>query len=453
MTRAVRPAVGYECGAGAYMARWAAVWLGVVACGGEPDAEVTWDDVAPIVEARCASCHQPGSIGSMDLTTYPKAKDWADAMATATAARTMPPWLVTDDGSCGTFADSEALSDEEIATIAAWADAGAPEGEGRPVKPPAPPTLDTWDLELSTPTDVPEPEGTVFAPSDEYRCYRFPNDSDHDWFFTGSEVIPGNPSIVHHVLLMVVDPAEVGWYGTTNGDEMDRMEDEDPRPGWDCLGTVGGGARERAMPVEWAPGQGAVELPEGLGVRIRPGDELVVQMHFSLPDVALRGQSDSTTLHLRTATTVDQEAFFAIPDKFIESMYSIPPDTIPAGRESVDYTWDMRVEELAFYAYQDGYPSRYRLWGAIPHMHQMGRQQTLTLDPEKGKKQCLAEVRSWDFAWQRVYFYEEPIELDPADVLKVRCTYDTTDAPRDVAPGWGTGNEMCLMGMLVTAEP
>jgi hypothetical protein len=423
-----------------------------VGCGREPEAGATWDDVAPIVEARCAGCHQPGGIGTMDLTTWASAKDWADAMAAATAARTMPPWLVTDDGSCGTFADSEALTDEEIATFAAFAEAGAPEGKGRKVVPPPPAGLDDWNLELTTPLDVPEVEGTVFAPSDEYRCYRFPNDAAEDWFFTGSEVLPGNPAIVHHVLLMVVDPAQVGWYGATNEDEMSRMEAEDPRPGWDCLGTVGGGARERAMPVEWAPGQGAVELPDGLGVRIRPGDDLVVQVHYSLPRVELRGQSDSTTLRLRTTPQVDREAFFAIPDKFVESMFSIPPDTLPAGRESVDYTWEMRVEELGYYAYQDGYPSRYQLWGAIPHMHQLGVAQTLTLDPAKGKRQCLAEVKDWDFGWQRVYFYEQPIALEADDVLKVRCTYDTSGVDRDVAPGWGTGNEMCLMGMLVTAE-
>jgi hypothetical protein len=435
------------------MARW--TWLGVWAAGCAGDAtepEVTWDDVGPIVAARCAGCHQPGSVGPMDLTTPEAAKGWADAMAAATAARTMPPWLVTDDGTCGTFADSEALTDEEIATFAAWAEAGAPAGKGREATPEAPAHLAEWDLEIVTPLDHPEPEGTVFAPSDEYRCYRVPNETPGDWFFTGSEVLPGNPAIVHHVLLMVVDPAGVGWYGSTNTAEMDRMEAEDPRPGWDCLGTVGGGVRERAMPVEWAPGQGPIEYPEGLGVRVRPGDELVVQVHYSMPSVDLRGQSDQTTLRLRTATSVEREAFLAVPDKFIESMYSLQPDTLPAGRESVDYDWEIRAEDLSFYAYQEGVPQKYLLWGVLPHMHQYGRSMSLTLDPAAGEDTCLAEVKSWDFNWQRAYFYEEPIAIGADDLLKVRCTYDTTDASRDVTPGWGTGNEMCLMGMMVTPE-
>jgi hypothetical protein len=428
--------------------------VGLVACGSDPEPKPpTWDDVAPILEARCAGCHQAGGIGTMDLTTFAGAKDWADAIATATAARTMPPYLATADGSCGEFAGDETLTDAEIAVFAGWAEGGALEGSGKSVTPPAVPSLATWDLELHTPEDFPVSEGTPFAPSDEYRCYRFPNETDEDWFFTGSEVIPGNKAIVHHALLMVVDPEAVGWYGSTNGAEMDAMEDQDDRPGWDCLGTVGGGARERAMPVEWAPGQGAVNLPEGLGVRVRPQDVLVVQMHYSMPTLALQGQSDSSTFRLRTAPQVEQEAFFAVPDKFIESIYSIPADTLPAGRESVDYTWDMSVDELSYYAYQDGYPSGYKLWGVIPHMHQLGRSQTLTLDPDKGKEQCLVEVKSWDFNWQRVYFYEEPVSLSAGDRMEVRCNYDTTSAPRDVAPGWGTGNEMCLMGMLVTPEP
>lgn len=438
------------------MGRWVSLAFGLAACGGgggtPADEAVTWDDVAPTIEARCAGCHQPGGGAPMDLTTPGAAAEWADAVAAATADRSMPPWLATSDGSCGEFADSEALTDEEIARFAAWAEGGARPGRGAPITPPPPPTLPDWDLELVTPTDTPEPEGTPWAPQDEYRCYAFPNDGATDWFFTGSEVLPGNPSIVHHVLLMVVDPEDDGWGSRTNAEEMADLEDDDPRPGWDCLGTVGGTARERAMPVEWAPGQGAVTLPDGLGVRVRPQDVLVVQVHYSMPSVDLRGQSDSTTLHLRTAPTVEREAHFALPDKFIETMYEMRPDTIPAGDPAYQYQWSMDVSELRWYAYQDGAPQRYRLWAVLPHMHGYGSRMSLRLDPADGRKECLVDLPRWDFNWQRTYRYAEPIDLEVGDDLVVNCVYDTTGASLPITPGWGTGTEMCLMGLLVTVE-
>ncbi len=424
-------------------------WLGC-ATDAPPD-EVDWDTLAPVLESRCAGCHQPGGAGPMDLTTAASAAEWAESMAVATAARTMPPWLVRSDGSCGTFAASEALTDEQVALFARWAEAGAPPGSGRPLDPPRPPTLDRVDVELATPLDWPVPEGDVFAPTDEYRCYELPNPSDQDWFFTGSEVLPGDPAIVHHVLLMVVDPEGYGWDERTNSEVMADLEDDDPRPGWDCLGTVGGTARERGMPIEWAPGQGAVTLPDGLGVRVRPQDRLVAQVHYSMPSVDLRGRSDSTTIHLRTSDQVDREAYFAIPDKFVESVFSLPPDVLPAGQESVSYTWEMDADELEFYAYQEVPRDAYELLAVLPHMHQRGR--TISLHVERpGRDECLVDVPRWDFAWQRMYTYATPIPLAPGDRLVVECTYDTRDATSDVTPGWGTGTEMCLMGMLVTTE-
>ena len=39
----------------------------------------------------------------------------------------------------------------------------------------------------------------------------------------------------------------------------------------------------------------------------------------------------------------------------------------------------------------------------------------------------------------------------PGGSDEVTCTYDTTTAPVDIWPGWGTLNEMCLMGVYLVA--
>src|SRR5687768_3236980 len=78
---------------------------------GDTDAPIvvedaTWDDVAPILEARCTGCHQADGVGPMSFATYDDTVPWAAAIKVDTADRIMPPWLVTGDGSCGTFHDS-----------------------------------------------------------------------------------------------------------------------------------------------------------------------------------------------------------------------------------------------------------------------------------------------------------------------------------------------------------
>lgn len=90
-----------------------------------------WQDVAPVIVERCAGCHSEGGIAPFRLDTYEHAAAMAQASVAAVEARVMPPWLVTSDGSCGDFADSLALDDDEIATFRAWVDDGIEEGTPR----------------------------------------------------------------------------------------------------------------------------------------------------------------------------------------------------------------------------------------------------------------------------------------------------------------------------------
>ena len=62
--------------------------------------EVTyWQDVAPIFFESCVTCHQPDSVAPFRLDTYEEAREWSVAAREAVEERTMPPWLVTSDGS------------------------------------------------------------------------------------------------------------------------------------------------------------------------------------------------------------------------------------------------------------------------------------------------------------------------------------------------------------------
>ena len=88
------------------------------------------------------------------------------------------------------------------------------------------------------------------------------------------------------------------------------------------------------------------------------------------------------------------------------------------------------------------------LLGVFPHMHAYGRSMRLEVVGD-GEPECAAEVPRWDFNWQLQYFYEQPRRLNADDVLRVTCNFDTTAADGPVLPGWGTYNEMCLMGMLL----
>lgn len=87
--------------------------------------KVTWErEVAPIVQARCVTCHRDGGRAPMSLATYEEARPWAKAIKEEVLARRMPKWHVVRG--YGDFSNDPSLSAFEVALIASWADGGAP---------------------------------------------------------------------------------------------------------------------------------------------------------------------------------------------------------------------------------------------------------------------------------------------------------------------------------------
>ena len=100
--------------------------------------------IAPLLRARCGACHRPGAVAPFSVLTYAEVRPWARAIRHATRTRSMPPWKPAP-GYGGPFVGEQRLSDAEIALIAAWVDAGAPEGKRSDLAP-APADFSGWRL-------------------------------------------------------------------------------------------------------------------------------------------------------------------------------------------------------------------------------------------------------------------------------------------------------------------
>src|ERR1700681_184995 len=91
-------------------------------------------DVLPILQKNCQACHRPGEAAPFSLLTYESARPWAKDIKGAVVSRKMPPWFA--DPKYGHFLNDPRLPEESVRTLAAWVDAGAPEGD--PKDKPAP---------------------------------------------------------------------------------------------------------------------------------------------------------------------------------------------------------------------------------------------------------------------------------------------------------------------------
>jgi hypothetical protein len=310
------------------------------------------------------------------------------------------------------------LTAEQKALFAAWASAGAPLGD--PATAPAAepqPTLAPYDLELYASAPY-TPDFS--AGENDYRCFRLDLGNTSPVFLTGLEALVDNPTIVHHVVLFDVPDG-------TGEDVVD-----DPTAGFPCGGFGDDGWD---FVAGWAPGGVPVQLPDGLGIKLKQDAHLVLQMHYynSGPDAV--GAVDRSGYGLHLADDVD------------ERVYVYPLGTydfsIPAG--NADYTSSMILP------WDASYPS-IEILGVFPHMHQLGSGFDMFVAHPDASQSCLISMDEWDFHNQVSALYDAPVLVSAGDVLSLTCHWDnsaqnpaqTSSPPVDVTWGEGSDQEMCF---------
>jgi len=185
------------------------------------ETDVTFSkDVAPILQANCQNCHRPGSVGPMPLLDYRDTRRWASRMKELVSKRLMPPFHLDTGVGIQDIKDDWRLSEEDIETVVAWADAGAPEGNPADLPPPIEwPNEQKWQLEdilgppdhviKSKPFDVPAEGG------DTWWRPRVPTGLDEDRWVMAFETRPSFPAgrqVVHHAIPRLLRLNEEGEY-------------------------------------------------------------------------------------------------------------------------------------------------------------------------------------------------------------------------------------------------
>lgn len=83
-------------------------------------------DIRPILEAKCAPCHQPNSSGPFPLVTYTDVRRRSSLVWEKSLTRDMPPCYAMSD--FGEFCWSTPISDDEAVIIQEWVRQGMVEG-------------------------------------------------------------------------------------------------------------------------------------------------------------------------------------------------------------------------------------------------------------------------------------------------------------------------------------
>ncbi len=426
--------------------------------GGNVRAVSFHADVAPILQQRCVGCHTAGKIGEFSLHTFADAGPLAQQIAAQTQAGLMPPWGAHDTDECQPsrpWKNDARLTDAEKATLQAWADQGAPEGD--PASAPGqvdPPNqgLAAVDLEL-----VPETSALIEGERDQFTCVIYDPALTEEKWIDGIHFVPGNTEVAHHALTFRVDRERA--LELSGGDER-----------YPCFG----GSPGEIVHV-WAPGAQAFQLPEKVGIKLTPDQVLVVQMHYH-PVGTPREDRSAVQLHFAPEEP-EHELYVLFPGNAEDSDAGLLPGPndrgapefrIPAGATGHVESMSITVPNEVFLELP--------ILMVMSHMHYVGVDLKMEIerpDPGGGSEtECLLQTPAWNFNWQRFYEFDVPIEELPTaragDIVHIRCRYENTKdnpfvrqalldgglaEPVEVLLGEETLDEMCLapVGVLIPA--
>nr|NYG09194.1 hypothetical protein [Nocardioides lianchengensis] len=313
--------------------------------------------------------------------------------------------------------------------------------------------------------------------TDDYRCFLLDPQLKRDSWLTGTNVLPGNPDVVHHVILFRILPEDVA---KAEAKDAETPDDQ----GWTCFGGTaleGEFAQLDDAPWlgAWAPGGDEVVTRDGYGTDLPKGSRIVMQVHYNLlagsePDVSstqirtMPRTRDLTALHTflmpapvelpcrkgrdasplceRDAAVADaKERFGQGPGSTADLLYFLCGGKPVASRRS---SCVRRVQQPV------------TVLGAAGHMHLLGQQLRIETNPGTPEARTILDIPVWDFDDQGSRPID-PVRLDTWDTVKITCTHG--QRLRDRLPAFatqredkyvvwadGTTDEMCL-GMLSVA--
>jgi hypothetical protein len=441
-------------------------------------------EVAPIVAEKCAGCHRAGGIAPFPLETARQISSRASLIGAAVEARVMPPWPPGRRSPAYVGQSERTLSAAQRETILAWAKAGGKvDGPARRPQAPTTPEVREGEVLLDVRMPVAYRPSAAKGVTDDYRCFLLDPGLTGDASVTSARVEPGQPKVVHHVILFRIGPAQVAG--------AKRLDAGSSGPGWSCFGGTGLPAGEGAGVADslddaswvtaWAPGWGGDRLPEGTGIPLSAGSQIVMQVHYNLLNgraadrsralltvaPAAAGLEPLRTLLLpgpvelacakgETGKLCDRnEALFELSRKYGADSALVPAfllylcrGSAATPRPSAVSTCDRRIST----------PTTIHV--AAGHMHLLGAAIRIELNPGTPRARVLLDIPRWDFHWQNGYTLARPVKAEPGDVVRVTCRHDVRKRTRgeDGIPkthryvlwGEGTTDEMCLGVLQVT---
>ena len=377
-------------------------------------SQVVFSDIAGIVYNRCGSCHHAGAHAT-SFEGYTQISQSAYYIHAYLSIDKMPPW--SPDTTYSRFAHERIITATEKQAILDWINQGVQPGDTTLA--PTPPTYPQYQL-----YGTPDLELSIGAFSsnaistDAYNCFSLPTGLTQNRIIRAFEIVPGNESIVHHVIV------NVDTIGNTSND----LSGTCFNPSGNF--SIGG----------YAPGSAPTVFPSSgqlkMGIALKAGSKIVLQMHYPAGSF---GQMDSTKIRIYfypQGTTGVRPVYVSTPLQ--NWNLSIPANTI----QNYSATFPAGAATL---------PTSLSMFATFPHSHKLATK-IVNYAYQGSDTIPLIRINNWDFNWQGYYTFKNMVKVPAGYKLYGKHTYDNTtnnpynphNPPINVFAGFGTSDEMFL---------
>lgn len=348
-------------------------------------------DIAPILQEKCQTCHNPDGIGPMSFMSYEEVRPWAPIIKDRTTERIMPPWHIDKTVGIQQFKNDASLTDEQIQLIANWADAGAPKGD--PADLPEPRTFPAggaWALESQLgPPDLivkSKPYDVVANGQDQWwePEGEFPG-LDQTRFLKAAEFKPAYPlgkKVVHH--------------------------------GHATLVTEDG---EYASLARYGVGKSWETYPEEIGVRIPASGKVQWSLHYF-------------PIGEEVGDDVVEVGLWFYPTDHTPELISRGEELFRVDNENYKRGQDIVIAPHSYQVLQGAHrlDSPAIIHSFRPHLHMRGKVMSMEAIYPDGRRETLNQVNKYDHNWQIAYQYTDeskPI-LPAGTILQFTSVFDNT---------------------------
>lgn len=389
------------------------------------------NDIAPIIAENCAECHREGGVAPFAMDSSLAVQGWSPMIREVVLTKRMPPGQI--DNKVGHKIKNEMnLGDENTQKLVRWINSGSPiDGNHDPLTELSWPTekwsLGVPDLIVQIPPQSVPATGVV-----DYIDVEVDLGLEQDRWIRGSEVSPGDSSVLHHIVTTVVAPNSTQDFQAILMDQLSELPEERAQeirtllfaavasgegvnietlfsrfPEIDVAPFLTNrGGEDQASVAGYAPGNSVNLSPEGVGGLLKAGTQLKFQMHYTTSG---RETVDATEV----------------------AIYFFPEDEIPAERmsgsvgnsfsvaipaEAKDHEMEMITEV----------PNDAELYSFLPHMHFRGKRMKFVARYPDGSEEMLLNIPAYSFNWQLRHELETPLRVPAGTQLIATGAFDNS---------------------------